>query len=45
MLRNTVKSWGSLSRWFHWILGIAIIGMIADGWWMNHFLARADRYF
>ena len=45
MLRNTVKSWGTLSRWFHWILAIAIIGMIAYGWWMNHFPARADRFF
>ena len=45
MLRNTPKSWGSLSRWFHWILGLAIIGMIAFGWWMNHFSPRADRFF
>jgi cytochrome b561 len=45
MLRNTPTSWGSASRWFHWILGIAIIGMIAYGWWMNHFTARPDRYF
>jgi cytochrome b561 len=45
MLRNTVKSWGTLSRWFHWILGTLIIGMIAYGWWMNHFSARADRFF
>jgi cytochrome b561 len=45
MMRNTVKSWGSLSRWFHWGLGIAIMGMIAYGWWMNHFPARADRFF
>jgi len=45
MIRNTASSWGSLSRWFHWILGIAIIGMIAYGWWMNHFPARADRFF
>jgi cytochrome b561 len=45
MMRNTVKSWGSLSRWFHWVLGVAIIGMIAFGWWMNHFPARPDRYF
>ena len=45
MLTNTLRSWGSLSRWFHWILGLAIIGMIAFGWWMNHFPARADRYF
>lgn len=45
MLRNTPKSWGSLAKCFHWILGIAIIGMIAYGWWMNHLAARADRYF
>lgn len=45
MLINTPKSWGALSRWFHWTLGIAIIGMLAYGWWMNHLAARADRYF
>ena len=45
MLRNTTTSWGSLSRLFHWVLGLAIIGMIAYGWWMNHFPARADRFF
>jgi cytochrome b561 len=45
MVRNTSSSWGSLARGFHWLLGIAIIGMIASGWWMNHFPARADRFF
>ena len=45
MLRNTSTQWGSLSRWFHWVLGVAIIGMIAYGWWMNHIPARADRFF
>jgi cytochrome b561 len=45
MLRNTSTHWGSLSRWFHWVLGVAIIGMIAYGWWMNHFSPRPDRYF
>jgi cytochrome b561 len=45
MMRNTGSSWGSVSRWFHWILGSAIIGMIAYGWWMNHFPARPDRFF
>ena len=45
MIRNTSSDWGSLSRWFHWILGIAIIGMIAYGWWMNHIPARPDRFF
>ena len=27
MLRNTTSSWGSLSRWFHWGLGLVIIGI------------------
>ncbi len=45
MIRNTSSSWGSLARWFHWVLGLVIIGMIAYGWWMNHIPARADRFF
>jgi cytochrome b561 len=45
MIRNTRSGWGSLSRWFHWILGITILGMLAYGWWMNHIPARADRFF
>jgi cytochrome b561 len=45
MIRNTASGWGSVSRWFHWILGAAIIGMIAYGWWMNHVPPRADRFF
>ena len=45
MIRNTASSWGAPARWLHWILGITIIGMIAFGWWMNHFPARADRFF
>jgi cytochrome b561 len=45
MLRNTSSSWGSLSRGFHWGLGLIIIGMLAYGWWMNHIPGRADRFF
>ena len=45
MIRNTPSSWGSVARSFHWILGFVIIGMIAYGWWMNHFPARADGFF
>jgi cytochrome b561 len=45
MIRNTISGWGSVSRWLHWILGTMIIGMLAYGWWMNHFPARADRFF
>jgi cytochrome b561 len=45
MIRNTVSSWGSIARLFHWVLGFTIIGMIAFGWWMNHIPARPDRFF
>jgi cytochrome b561 len=45
MIRNTSSTWGSLARCLHWLLGAAIIGMIAFGWWMNHIPARPDRFF
>jgi cytochrome b561 len=45
MIRNTSAGWGSVSRWFHWILAAAIIGMIGFGWWVNHVPARPDRFF
>ena len=45
MIRNTTSSWGSVARAFHWILGLAIIGMLPFGWWMNHFPAGPDRFF
>jgi cytochrome b561 len=45
MIRNTRTGWGSVARWFHWGLALAIIGMIAFGWWMNHIPARADKFF
>jgi cytochrome b561 len=45
MLKDSKRSWGGVSRAFHWCLGVLIIGMIAYGWWMNHFPARPDRFF
>ncbi|WP_453999489.1 cytochrome b [Afipia felis] len=45
MLKNTERSWGTVSRALHWGLAVAILGMIAYGWWMNHVPARADRFF
>jgi cytochrome b561 len=45
MIRNTNSNWGSVARWLHWSLGIAIIFMMAYGWWMNHIPARPDRFF
>lgn len=45
MLRNTPSNWGSVARWFHWILGVTIFGLLAYGWWINHIPARPDRLF
>ena len=45
MIRNTASRWGSVSLALHWVLAVAIIGMIAFGWWMNHIPARIDRLF
>jgi len=45
MMRNTISSWGSVARLLHWVLGFAILGMLAFGWWMNHIPARPDRFF
>ena len=45
MIKNSKSGWGSVARWLHWGLGLAIIAMIVYGWWMNHIPARADRFF
>lgn len=45
MIRNTRTGWGSVARWFHRGLALAILGMIGFGWWMNHIPARADKFF
>ncbi|MGO4715122.1 cytochrome b [Bradyrhizobium sp. 2TAF24] len=44
-MKNSTATWGSVARAFHWILGFAIIGMLAYGWWMNHMVPRPDRFF
>jgi len=44
MVGNSPTGWGTVSRSFHWILGLTIIAMIAHGWWMNHITARPDRF-
>ena len=45
MIRNTKAGWGSVARGLHWVLALAIIGMIGFGWWMNHIPARPDKFF
>lgn len=44
-MNRKVTGCDGVSRWFHWGLGLAIIGMLAYGWWMNHIPARPDRFF
>lgn len=44
-MKNTATTWGLLARAFHWGLGLAILGMLAYGWWMNHLAPRPDRFF
>jgi len=31
MIRNTDRTWGSIARVLHWILGVTVIGMLAYG--------------
>jgi cytochrome b561 len=45
IIRNTASRCGGISRTLHWLLAVAIIGMIGFGWWMNHIPVRADRLF
>jgi len=42
-LRNTVRDWGTVSRVLHWISALVLLGMLADGWWMTHLVAREGR--
>lgn len=44
-MRNTTSAWGGAARAFHWVLAVLIIGMVAYGYWMNHFAPRTDRFF
>jgi len=42
---SKTTNWGVAARIFHWALGLTIIGMIAFGYWMNHWAPRPDRLF
>lgn len=44
-MSDKTTTWDGVSRVFHWVMGLLIIGMLAYGWWMNHIPARPDRYF
>jgi cytochrome b561 len=45
MMESNTANWGVAARVFHWGLGLTIIGMIAFGYWMNHWAPRPDRLF
>lgn len=43
MIRNTTNEWGWPARVFHWLGALAILTLLAYGWWMTHIVARPDR--
>ena len=42
-LRNTQAAWGTIAKTFHWVVGLAAIVLLADGWWMTHLVGRDGR--
>ena len=42
-LRNTPAAWGAVAKVFHWTVALAMIFLIADGWWMTHVVERTGR--
>jgi len=43
MLRNTAETWGWPARVLHWIGALAIVLLLAHGWWMTHLAPRPER--
>jgi cytochrome b561 len=43
MVRNTSARWGWPAILLHWIAALAIILLLAHGWWMSHMAARPER--
>ena len=43
MVRNTTTQWGWPAKLLHWIAALAIILLLAHGWWMTHMAARPER--
>ncbi|MCP5363258.1 MAG: cytochrome b [Rickettsiaceae bacterium] len=44
MLKNTVSSYGLISKLFHWLIGIAIIGLLVIGFTMVSILPSTDKW-
>jgi cytochrome b561 len=43
MIRNSSSAWGWPAKALHWISAVAIVVLLAHGWWMTHMTARPDR--
>ncbi len=43
MIGNSATTWGSVSRFLHWIAAALIVVLVAHGWWMTEFPPRDAR--
>lgn len=43
MVRNTTAIWGWPAKVLHWIGALAILLLLAHGWWMTHMTPRPER--
>jgi cytochrome b561 len=43
MLRNTASHWGWPAKTLHWVGALAILVLLAHGWWMTHMTPRPER--
>ena len=43
MLRNSASLWGWPAKTLHWVGALAILVLLAHGWWMTHVTPRPER--
>ncbi len=44
MIRNTIDSWGLPARTLHWVVALAVLGLFAQGLWMDDLTGDARLY-
>ena len=44
MLKNTTQSYGLVSRSFHWLTAVVVVGLFCLGWWMVELTYYSDWY-
>ena len=44
MLKNTLSSYGLITKLFHWFIGIAIVGLLVIGFIMVSMLPSVDKW-